>query len=91
MTIAELLKEEDGNYTAWETWKLRKADNNEPFNSENLVCVPDNSNVDSTVLVYELMTQEDYNQTVMANQVDFIDFGEEYDDKDAVILVIGVK
>lgn len=43
------------------------------------------------VLSFELMTEEDYNNSILANSSETADFLTWYDDKDVKILCIAVK
>ena len=60
------------------------------FHTDSIRAIDDYSD-DDEVLIYEMMNEEEYNSTILANSTTSADFGEWYDNKLAECLCIIVK
>lgn len=98
MTIKDIKEEYKGKYAELEVYeavsngryypKYFHTDNCEPFGEG----VPYGDYVDDMdVGLYELMNEEDYNNSIMANCDIYADFEAWYGDKDAKVLCIMIK
>ena len=92
MTIRELLKAEHGNYDDWEVYEPFAVGNsdNRGFYSDYIRGI-DDVDMAAEVINYEIMDEEDYNNSVLANTSACADFEEWYDDKGARVLCILVQ
>ena len=82
-TDYELYEPLDGS-TSFHTDKCNLVFDDDRMSDE---VVLDNSNSP----IYEVMGEEDYNNTILANTCEYADYGEWYDDKDALVLCIMVR
>lgn len=95
MTIADVKKEYEGRYEAVEVYKPIEGEV-DCFHTDNCVSLGGDSSYgnyteDMEVSLYELMDEEEYNNTLLANGCLDADFDEWYGDKNAKILCIMVK
>jgi len=89
MTIKELKEMYEGQYEDIEIYSPLSVGEHYPnhFHTDNCRYAEEYSD-ESKVGLYELMDEEDYNHSIMANASDYADFEEWYDDKDAKVLCI---
>lgn len=98
MTIKEVIEENKGKYTELEVYKARSNGKYYPnsFHTDNCELLGDTSpygnfSEDMEVGLYELMNEEEYNNTIMTNCDIYADFEDWYGDKDAKVLCIMIK
>ena len=98
MTIKEVIEENKGKYTELEVYKAMSGGKYYPsnFHMDNCRSLGENSphgnyDDDMEVGLYELMNEEEYNNTIMTNCDIYADFEEWYGDKDAKVLCIMIK
>lgn len=84
-TIRELLK--SCNFDDYEIYEEWDSGHHNPFHTDNIHPL-DEVDLDMIVTDYEVMDQDEYNNTILANTCEFADFKEWYDDADARVLVI---
>ena len=93
MTINEILKH-NGDFADFEIYRAHDAGN---FHTDNLIeCIdPDRLNFDYDIsfsdISFQLMNEEEYNNSVMCNTCVTADFDCLYRDSDARVLVITIK
>lgn len=90
MKIKELLKKCENEYYSFEIYKIEGDKFHTDFikNIDNEYSIKELKEME--VKDYELMNEEDYNNTILTNSCENANFEELYGKKDAVILVIGV-
>ena len=98
MTIKEVIEKNKGKYTELEVYKSLEKGKNYPnsFHTDNCRSLGEDSpygnyNDDMEVGLYELMDEEEYNKTIMANCDIYADFDDWYDNKNAKVLCIMIK
>lgn len=98
MTVAEVKELYKGEYVDLEVYKPLSRGYYYPncFHGDNCVSLGDDSphgnyTEDMEAGLYELMDQEDYNNTLMANCDLYADFKDWYGDKNAKVLCIMIK
>lgn len=91
MTIRDLIK--DGKFTDYEVYEqVGSHGHSSPFHGDLVKRIPDEEiNLDAEVLLYEYMNEQDYDDTILANSEIRANYGEWYDDKNAIVLCILVK
>lgn len=89
MTIKEVKEMYDKQYKDVEVYEPNSSGKYYPnhFHTDNCKCVDEYTD-ESEVGLYELMDEEDYNNSIMANSSEYADFEEWYDNKDAKVLCI---
>ena len=92
MTIKEVKEMYKGQYDELEVYSTWNVGEHYPnhFHTDNCKSTEEYTD-ESEVGLYELMDEEDYNRSIMANASDYADFGELYDNKGAKILCIMIK
>lgn len=93
MTIKDVKEMYEGMYAeleVYETWSVGKHYPNH-FHTDNCFYVIEGYNDDSEVGLYELMDEEEYNNSILANTEMFADFEDWYGNKDARILCVMLK
>ena len=92
MTIKEVKEMYEGQYDELEVYSTWNVGEHYPnhVHTDNCKCAEEYTD-DSEVGLYELMDEEDYNRSIMANASDYADFGEWYDNKGAKVLCIMIK
>lgn len=98
MTVAEVKELYKGEYVDLEVYKPLSKGCYYPnhFHGDNCVGLGDGSpegdyTEDMEVGLYELMDQDEYNNTLMANCDIYADFDDWYDNKNAKVLCIMIK
>lgn len=87
MTVRELLNRKKGSYTDWEMYGALK-DNNFEFHTDSIRSI--RNDLDAEVKAYEIMNEDRYDKTILANAMECANFKQWYDDKNARILVIAI-
>lgn len=87
MTIKELKNKYDRQYGDLEVYI--RTGNGSHFHTDSIKWTEDYSE-DAEVLEYELMNEDRYNRTVLANTSEYADFHEWYGDKDMTVLCIEI-
>lgn len=87
--LKELLKEQGNEYYDIEVYKYT-FDNHKSIHTDYITSIED-YNDNTEVEDYQLMNEEDYNNSILANSSKQADFEEWYDDKDAIVLVVIMK
>ena len=92
MTIKEVKEMYKGQYDELEVYSTWNVGEHYPnhFHTDNCRYTEEYTD-ESEVGLYELMDEEDYNHSIMANASDYADFEEWYDNKDARVLCIMIK
>ena len=85
--LKELLKEHGKEYCDIEVFVPTSCKLDKPFHTDSIQGT-DDYNDNSKVLDYEIMDEEDYGTSVLANSCVRADFEEWYDDKNAKVLCI---
>lgn len=98
MTIREIKELCNGKYSDVEIYKPYSRGKYYPnhFHTDNCVGLGEGSphgdyTEDMEVELYELMDQDEYNNTLMANFDTYVDFEDWYGDKNAKVLCIMIK
>lgn len=98
MTIKEVIEKNKGKYTELEVYKSLEKGKNYPsnFHTDNCRSLGEDSphgnyDDDMKVGLYELMDEEEYNNTIMANCDIYADFEDWYGNKNAKVLCIMIK
>ena len=92
MTIGEVKELYNGDYNDIEVYEPLSKGKHYPseFHTDNCKCIESFSD-NMEVGLYELMNQDDYNDTLMANCDIYADFDDLYGDKNAKIICIMIK
>lgn len=92
MTIKEVKEMYKGQYYEIEVYEPNSRGNHYPnhFHTDNCKFTEEFTD-ESEVGLYELMDEEDYNHSIMANTSDYADFEEWYGNKEAKVLCIMLK
>ena len=92
MTIKEVKEMYKGQYDEIEVYSTGNVGRHYPnhFHTDNCRFTEEYTD-ESEVGLYELMDEEDYDRSIMANCSEHADFGEWYDNKDAKVLCIMIK
>ena len=92
MTIKEVKEMYKGQYDELEVYSTWNVGEHYPnhFLTDNCRFTEEYTD-ESEVGLYELMDEEDYNHSIMANASDYADFEEWYGNKDARVLCIMIK
>lgn len=88
--LKELLKDESKKYVDVEYYTLNNKNVNKVIHTDTIQAIKE-VNDDMKVLDYQLMTEDDYNNTILANTCERADFGVWYDDENAKVLVVIVE
>lgn len=98
MTIKDVKKEYKGEYVELEVYEAVSGGKYYPssFHTDNCRSLGEDSphgnyDDDMEVGLYELMNEEEYNNTIMTNCDIYADFEDWYGDKDAKVLCIMIK
>ena len=98
MTIAEVKELYRGKYVNLEVYRSLSSGHCYPnhFHTDNCVELGDSSpngeyTEDMEAVLYELMNQDEYNNTLMANCNIYADFNDWYGNKNAKVLCIMIK
>ena len=89
-TIKEVKELYKGKYAQIEVYKAIGAGEHYPnhFHTDNCKDIEEGFNDETEVGLYELMDEDDYNHSILANSCTSADFEEWYGDKDAKVLCI---
>ncbi len=93
MTIKELLDKYDGQYVDYEVYcRVGKIGHSRIFHTDTIEEILEGGYRDTwEILDYELMNEQDYDTSVLANASPEADFAEWYGDKEAKLLCILVS
>ena len=83
--LKELLEEQGREYVNMEVYSYLFS--NHSIHTDSIKSVEEYSD-DDEVIDYELMNEEDYQRTILANSCDIADFAEWYDDANAIVLIV---
>lgn len=85
MTIKEIMDNYDGEFNAVEVFESKN--NRKSFHTDQIQALDDSMySLSDEVLDYELMDEEDYNNTVCANSS--VSFSDVYEDNDKVLVIL---
>lgn len=92
MTIKEVKEMYKGQYCEIEVYKPNSGGNHYPnhFHTDNCKFTEEFTD-ESEVELYELMDEEDYNHSIMANTSEYADFEGWYGNKEVKVLCIMLK
>lgn len=92
MTIKEVKEMYKGEYADVEVYKTDEVGDHYPrhFHTDNCKAIDDYME-EAEVGLYELMDEEEYNNSILANTSERADFADWYDDKEAKVLCIMLR
>ena len=88
MTIKDVINEHKGEYVDCEVYEY--TDRRRVIHTDFIRSI-DDPDMNAEVIDWELMDEDDYDKSVLANSSVSADFSEWYDDKEAKVLVIMIE